>query len=141
MSPMSTTWTVLGTLMFGLMLGSCIGGGTEVKVVHVPEVKTRVVEKQVHTTTPLPESCRDSITQVHAVLEQSGAETESAGQILLALQDMGGASWSQDISRINHTTAAIRSQKDRLDSAVIRSQTARQQLQEVLAQCDTALAK
>lgn len=151
---MPTTRTTLVLAGGALVLG--IGAGvatqptqpapeTHTEFIKVPEYKTRVVEKEVPVkstvTTPLPDSCREAVRLLPAVVAESDIQTSAAGKIRLALSDLGTGVATPDIHLINQASGIVRRQRDRLGSAVIHQHLALNDLNSALAECDKDLGE
>lgn len=132
--PKPVIWSLV-CLGLGLSLGSCMGGSTEVKVMRVPRYETRVVEKQVHISDPLPESCQEAVLDLKAASLPVSTDSTAAGRLLLDIQTLGRAAQSSDIATINKTTTDIRKWKDRVDDTALASIQARQRLADHLKEC------
>lgn len=134
------------------MLGVTVGVGVGVSssppaktVLHtefikVPEYKTKVVTKEVQLPPPpLPSSCRDAVSLLPTVVAQSDIQTNAAGSILLALEDLGTGTAAPDIHEINQATETIRIQRSRLGNTVLHQHDALNKFKAALEQCNTDL--
>lgn len=132
-------WAVSGALVFGIAVGAHSGSVPETRFIHGPTVyKTHTVTEEVTVPKPLPESCTESVRLVGEVLKHFGPvdkQSESVGNIGLALQELGRAIGEGDVQATNNAIEVVTTEKDKMDLSFNASLESQQQLNSVYDQC------
>ena len=134
-SARTTSVLVVGGLILGISLGVASDPVPETKVVKVPVTEVRTEEKKIYVHTPLPESCHELLEVMETLTENSGEQTKAAGQILLALQDLGKFKVADNLAALTKATQIVRDEKDRLDTASIETINRTLEVEQYLQKC------
>lgn len=112
-------WVGAGLIFLaGVGIGSATDPAPEVKVVRVPEVKTRIEYRDPPDTVVWPESCTRAAALLDESFDSDSLITGSAGAILLSLQDLARESVINPV-KVNPVIEEVRAEKSTLDEAVI----------------------
>jgi len=134
---------VLVVLAIGYSLGSCGSDTpktvtkTEIKVVEVPTVKTRIEYRD--KVIPYPDSCNTAVEQLSRIHEEDAVQTKAVGEILLALQEMGTAAAFNDIHEVNRLVEIVREEGSKINATVLERNKAMITFKSYLTQCETAI--
>jgi hypothetical protein len=83
----------------------------ETRVVKVPVIKTRTIDKEVRVTLPLPDSCKRLADLYTAAGENEDAISSAAGKIEAALDNLTRDAQGRDIKGLNDAMQVILEQR------------------------------
>lgn len=139
------TITVVAVLALGFVLGSTVADSdtkvetqTEVKVIEVPTVKTKIEYRD--KIKPFPEECTVALEALPKIIEGDAAQTEAVGNVLLALQDLSTASALNDTDKVNEAVAIVREEKRVLSEVIADRKGAITIYESFLSKCEAAIA-
>jgi hypothetical protein len=130
-------------LVVGIMLGMATNDGpvetkTEVKVIEVPTVKTKVEYRD--KMVPWPSECSDALDALPKIIEGDAAQTAAVGKVLLALQELSTASAFNDTNAVNEAIAVVRKEKGVLSATIADRSSAITVYEVFLSKCEAAIA-
>lgn len=131
-------------LVFGVMLGSLdsrdgeVETKTEVRVIEVPTVKTKVEYKD--KMVPWPDECSSALEALPKITAGDSAQTAAVGNILLALQDLSTAAAFNDTKAVNEAITIVREEKGVLSSVIADRQGAMTTYESFITKCEDAVA-
>ncbi len=121
-------------------------GASEVKVV------TKTVEKRVEIpgptktvtvtdtkTVPVPQPCLDAIDQLPRIAASNKVQSDAAGELLLALQEMGTEAFLKDIPKLNDLTEVVREETSRINASATDSLLTMDTFDTFLKQCNAQI--